>query len=101
MTALNQLVTFLQGKKTYLVCLIAILAAILAYLNHQIDLIQLGEAILAALGGASLRSAQNTTSQRVIDAQNASAAVQPPAVQLPNPGPASPGPGSRDPNDLG
>ncbi|MGH8335974.1 MAG: hypothetical protein ACRETL_03945, partial [Gammaproteobacteria bacterium] len=99
----NTLVTYLQGKKTYLVCLIAILAAILAYLNHQIDLIQLGEAILAALGGASLRSAQNTTAQKVLDAQQAAINVvaQLPAKQLPVPGPASPGPVGRDPNDLG
>ena len=47
---------WLSGKKTYLVCAAAILAAVIAYSQDQVTLIQLIEAVLAAIGGMTLRA---------------------------------------------
>lgn len=98
MNAINQLTDFLQGKKTYLVCAITILTAIVSYLNHQISLMDVVWAVLAALGAASGRHAITTTAQKVIDASQAAAAV---AATAPAGGvPQSQGQ-PHDPNDLG
>lgn len=48
---------FLSGKKTYLVCAVAILSALAAYSQDQVTLVQMVEAILAAITGMTLRSA--------------------------------------------
>jgi hypothetical protein len=92
------LVNKLQGYKTYMVATAAALTAVVAYLNHQIDLFQLGEALLTAAGAATIRHGVNTTAQKVIDATNAAAAVAaaPAPVGVPN-APDKPA----DPNDLG
>lgn len=47
---------WLRGKKTYLIALIAILGAILAYASDNMSLKEMIEAILAALGISGLRA---------------------------------------------
>ena len=47
---------WLQGKKTYLVMIIAIAGAIVAYLNGEMSVIQMAQAIMAAFGIGALRS---------------------------------------------
>jgi len=95
---MSQLFAKLEGYKTYLVCAIAVLTALLSYLNHQISLIDLAMAVLAALGAASGRQAITTSTNRVINATQAAvaAAAQPPPGSVPQ----SQGQ-PRDPNDLG
>lgn len=51
----------LSGWKTYITAAIAVLTAILAYLNHTISTIELIAAILAALQTANMRHAMTTT----------------------------------------
>jgi len=53
---MDKIKAFLSGKKTYLVCAAAVLAAVVAYSQDQVTLIQLIEAILAAIGGMTLRA---------------------------------------------
>lgn len=81
MNNLTATITWLEGKKTYLVCAITVLSALLAFLNHQIDGFQLGEAVLAAIGGATIRHGVTTTAQKVIDANAAANAVTRSTVQ--------------------
>jgi hypothetical protein len=50
------MLNWLQGKKTYLVALAAILTAVVAWLNGAIDVVTLVQTIFAALGGAALRA---------------------------------------------
>jgi len=46
----------LSGKKTYVVCLVAIVYAISAYLTGNIEFDSAVQLILASLGGAALRN---------------------------------------------
>lgn len=52
---------WLSGKKTYLVALSAIIAAISAYAAGAITVVELVAAILAALGTCTLRAAVTKT----------------------------------------
>ena len=52
-----EIIEWLKGKKTYFVAALAILTAVVAYINGGIDVKQLVEAIFAALGGITLRAA--------------------------------------------
>ena len=56
MGILQKIELWLQGKKTYLVMIAAILGAIAAYSTGDMTLIQALEAIMAALGLGALRS---------------------------------------------
>ena len=47
---------WLQGKKTYLVVVSALLGAVIAYLNGDLSLVQALQTIAAALGFGALRS---------------------------------------------
>jgi len=47
---------WLQGKKTYLVMVGGVIAAVVGFLNKDLSLIQLISAIWAALGLGALRS---------------------------------------------
>ena len=49
--------TWLQGKKSYLVMLAAILGVVVGYLNGEMTLIQSLQALLVALGFGAARSA--------------------------------------------
>jgi hypothetical protein len=51
-----KILEWLQGKKTYLVCIAGILAAIIAYLSGEMTMIQMVEAIWAAVAGMTLRA---------------------------------------------
>ena len=57
MDFLSNVGVWLSGKKAYLVMVIAVLSAILAYANGALTIIQMGSAILAALGLGATRSA--------------------------------------------
>jgi hypothetical protein len=48
---------WLQGKKTYLVAIVAVLTALIAFANGVLSILGLGEAILAALGLTTIRAA--------------------------------------------
>ncbi len=48
---------WLQGKKTYLVMIGTLLSAVIGYLNGQLELVGLVQAILAAFGLGAVRSA--------------------------------------------
>ncbi len=50
------IIDFLNGKKTYMVCVAAILTALVAWLNGALTLAQFVEAIFAAIGGITLRA---------------------------------------------
>jgi hypothetical protein len=52
-----KLLSFLSGKKTYIVAAGAILTALGAYLNSSISLTELIQAAFAALGASTLRAA--------------------------------------------
>lgn len=91
--------TTLQGYKTYMVATAAALTAMVAYLNHQIDLFQLGEALLASASSATIRSGINTAAVKVINAQVAAAAITA-TGPIPNGVPVAPN-NPADPNDLG
>ena len=56
-----KIIEFLKGKKTYLVAIVGILSAVVAYLNGSIDVIGLGSAILQALGISALRAGVSNT----------------------------------------
>ena len=47
---------FLKGKKTYLITIVGILGALIAYADGGMTFIQMAEAILAALGLSALRA---------------------------------------------
>ena len=51
---MNTVREWLKGKKTYIVCGAAVLAAVLAWSQDQLTTFQLIEAILAAVGGITL-----------------------------------------------
>jgi len=55
---LAQAVVWLQGKKTYIVCVSAILTALIAYLNNSISLTELITAVYAAIAGVTLKAGQ-------------------------------------------
>lgn len=48
---------WLQGKKTYLIAIAAILTALIAFANGALSILGLGEAILAAFGLSAIRAA--------------------------------------------
>ena len=50
------MIEWLKGKKTYLVCVAGILAAVIGYLNGEISMAQAIEAIFIAIGGITLRA---------------------------------------------
>jgi hypothetical protein len=54
---LSKIGAWLQGKKAYLVMVVAILSAILGYAEGQLTLVQMVSAILAAMGFGATRSA--------------------------------------------
>ena len=56
MGILADLKEILKGKKTYLIALSAIVAALLGYANDQLTIIQLVQAIFMAIGGMTLRA---------------------------------------------
>ncbi len=60
---IQQILTFLQGKKAYIVAAATILGAIAAILDGQINVIQFIEAVLAALGLGTLRAAVSKTAK--------------------------------------
>lgn len=53
---MNQINEWLSGKKTYIVALAGILAAIAAYASGELDLAQTIQAVLASLGLSTLRA---------------------------------------------
>jgi len=55
---LVQIVVWLQGKKTYIVCASAILTALIAYLNKSISLTEFIAAVYAAVTGVTLKAGQ-------------------------------------------
>lgn len=57
--------TWLKGKKTYFVAALAILYALLRFYYQEIDLDTLVTLILAALGGATLRHGVKTSKEEV------------------------------------
>lgn len=86
---------FLSGWKTYLVCAAAVVSALAAYSQGQLNLIDTALTILAALGGAAGRHGLDTSTQKVINATQAAVAVTSAPVVLQQI------PESRDPNNLG
>lgn len=53
---MNSLKAWLSGKKTYLVCLAAILAAVIAWTSGDSGTLDTMKMILAALGGITIRA---------------------------------------------
>ena len=53
---MNSLREWLKGKKAYLVCLAAILAAVIAWASGDSGTLDTVKMILAALGGITLRA---------------------------------------------
>lgn len=96
MDAVTKFLNQLQGYKTYMVAVAAAITAVVAYLNHQLDVIQLVEALLAAAGAATLRQGITTSSNKVINAQAAATAANAAPAGVPN-APNQPA----DPNNLG
>ena len=47
---------WLKGKKTYLVCIGAIIAVVAVWSGGEIDLIHMIEAVVAAVGGMTIRA---------------------------------------------
>ncbi|HPM84097.1 MAG TPA: hypothetical protein PLF81_25510 [Candidatus Anammoximicrobium sp.] len=58
---------FLQGKKTYVVGIGAIAAAVVAWVNGSLDNAHAIEAIIAALMGMFIRAGVNTAAQTAQD----------------------------------
>lgn len=58
--------TFLQGAKTYLTAIAAVIAALLGFASGEIDVAGLIAAITAATGLASLRAGIKTEVKRVL-----------------------------------
>jgi hypothetical protein len=56
MSILQQIDAALKGKKTYIVMLAGILAAVAAYVTGEATLVQAGQMLLIALGLGGLRS---------------------------------------------
>jgi hypothetical protein len=56
MDLLAKIGAWLQGKKTYLVMIAAILGAIAGYATGELTVVQMIQAIMAALGLGALRS---------------------------------------------
>lgn len=54
---LSKFKTFFMGKKTYLVCVSAILTAVIAYGNGAIEVTTLVKSIFEALAGITVRAA--------------------------------------------
>jgi hypothetical protein len=46
----------LSGGKVYLICLGAIIAAVVAFINGEIDVIKLVESVIVAVGGMAMRA---------------------------------------------
>jgi hypothetical protein len=55
---LVQIIVWLQGKKTYLVAVSAILTALIAYLNSSISLSELIAAIYGAITAITIKAGQ-------------------------------------------
>ena len=53
---MNSLRDWLRGKKTYLICLAAILAAVIAWASGDAGTLDTAKMILAAFGGITLRA---------------------------------------------
>lgn len=53
---MQQLQTWLSGKKTHLVCLSAIIAAVAGYAEGALTLVEVVTAIFAATGAATMRA---------------------------------------------
>jgi len=52
----KNMTTWLKGRKCYLVCAVAILSAVLAYLSDAMTGTQMIEAIFAAITAATIRA---------------------------------------------
>jgi hypothetical protein len=63
---MSKILTWLQGKKTYIVAAAAILTAIGAYLTGTITGVQLVEAIFAAIGTVTMRAGIAKTTAPVV-----------------------------------
>ena len=59
------MIAWLQGKKTYIVAIGAIVTAVGAYTEGSIDLSQLVAAIFAALGAMTLKAGQTRIEDRL------------------------------------
>ena len=55
-TMIEKIRNILSGGKTYLVCLSAILVAVIAFINGELEVGQLITAIYAAITGMTLRA---------------------------------------------
>lgn len=58
--------TFLQGRKTYITAIATFFAALVAFMNGQIDMLGLIEAVGLAAGMASLRAGIKTEVSSVL-----------------------------------
>lgn len=58
---------WLQGKKTYIVMIGAIVAGIVAFLTDQASLGEAMVAVIAALGLGTLRAGQTTEAKKVVE----------------------------------
>ena len=56
---MNNLREWLKGKKTYLVCVVAILAAVITWASGDAGTLNTVKMILAAIGGITLRAGIN------------------------------------------
>jgi len=63
------MLTYLQGKKTYLLTAITILLTVLMYLNGMQDLQTTVLAILAALGFSTVRAGSKTDAKAVVESR--------------------------------
>lgn len=53
---------FLKGKKTYLVCIVGIITAIVGFADGNLSVAQLIEALFIAVGGMTLRAGVRSSS---------------------------------------
>ncbi len=53
---MTAIIEWLKGKKSYIVCVLGILTAIVAYLNGAITMTQAIEAIWTAIAGITIRA---------------------------------------------
>jgi hypothetical protein len=57
----NSIVTFLQGKKTYLTGAVAILSTLIALGDGKVDLVQAAQVIVPAIMGMTIRHGVSTS----------------------------------------
>lgn len=54
---------WLKGKKTYLVCIVGILSALVGYINGDVSMAQMIEAIFIAIGAMTMRAGVTKSSK--------------------------------------